>query len=565
MFVGTVYGALPLQVYKSSVKMPNQKIPRLIQEKQSKKAIVPSKSHSFQVPEFKLPEVIITGKNELTVGANHFDEPLSNITLEAQTLQTMNRSINDFPGLDKKYTALNLVQPHAENKNVAIVSLDGGVPGMFGGWGMFGQEIEHMNYLLSLYDSQFSGVSINKNYNTSQTWGFSLKSNIDVTSNSNLNFKDAWSKNQFNLPYENNAQEIHQGNNFLAGFTLNWTNNLNSKIYFNNQQLLLNYWNQNVQGGFNTETFENFKTAFTTRNTIIKLVSIGIFHKSSITSFPNILNPEYDVSGIKAETHIRFSKRLMFWAIGDFQQWNNLTPSSNYFLNLGSEFNISNITQFKFQYDKGEKIPSFYNTYLAQPYIAVVNNLEPTNIANEFQEELEHQFMSFLIGSLKLNQTTWNTYQQWTSISQINTSYFIQVPNYLNNIYIENASVNLTWNFNSSWLGQAQYIWTYGKIGNNSIFLTNLPMSKTLIRIKYRKDPFAVRLDYWIVSKRNAFETQTSPLSPYALLNLKASYHPLKSMSIWIKGYNLLGEHFELIPGYLEPRFLTMLGVTVIL
>ena len=101
-----------------------------------------------------LPDVVITGENELTIGAKRSASVENDVSWGAQNLTDINRSNDDLPGLDKSLTALSTQETGvSRDATLILVHGGGGIPGTLGGWGLLGKDFTDMQFLLSGYYS----------------------------------------------------------------------------------------------------------------------------------------------------------------------------------------------------------------------------------------------------------------------------------------------------------------------------------------------------------------------------------------------------------------------------
>src|ERR1035441_3692250 len=117
----------------------------------------PFQNRPTAVPEFSLPEVVITGENELTIGAKRLDRKEDDVTLGSHDLTGVERAFDDLPGLNKTFTALATEEAGPPEDTALVLHLGGGIPDTYGGWGLFGQQFKNVQYLLSGFYSNWGG------------------------------------------------------------------------------------------------------------------------------------------------------------------------------------------------------------------------------------------------------------------------------------------------------------------------------------------------------------------------------------------------------------------------
>jgi outer membrane cobalamin receptor len=95
-------------------------------------------------------------------------------------------------------------------------------------------------------------------------------------------------------------------------------------------------------------------------------------------------------------------------------------------------------------------------------------------------------------------------------------------------------------------------------------FLTNLPAHRGIISVYRGDDQFEARLSLQGFSDRQAYDTTSVTLPAYLTAGIDATYHLSKTFSLWLNGDNLLGQSYQVQPGYLEPQFHVRSGIEVI-
>ena len=149
----------------------------------------PVQSRPTAVPEFSLPEVVITGENELTIDAKRLDIRENDVTLGSHDLTGVDRAFNDLPGLSKTFTALATEEAGPSKDTALVLHLGGGVPDTYGGWGLFGQQFKDVQYLLSGFYSNWGGESTLTSFDGDRRYGYGGQ--VDLFPSSPINLSSA--------------------------------------------------------------------------------------------------------------------------------------------------------------------------------------------------------------------------------------------------------------------------------------------------------------------------------------------------------------------------------------
>jgi len=102
-------------------------------------------------PQFTLPEVVITGDNQLTIGAKRLERHEDDVTRGSKELRGLSRSENDLPGLERQRTGLSALSPDAARDLAAILHGGVGTQGAWEGWGLVGGGLKGCQALLSAH------------------------------------------------------------------------------------------------------------------------------------------------------------------------------------------------------------------------------------------------------------------------------------------------------------------------------------------------------------------------------------------------------------------------------
>ena len=80
--------------------------------------------------------------------------------------------------------------------------------------------------------------------------------------------------------------------------------------------------------------------------------------------------------------------------------------------------------------------------------------------------------------------------------------------------------------------------------------------------IRWQQGPFAVHAGTQHVSNYYT-GSATAPYQTFTLVNASLAYSPLSSLKLWVRGENLMRQHYELLDGYPMPLATFMAGVNV--
>jgi hypothetical protein len=172
-------------------------LPAPIESEKAPSAVKPSAK-----PQFTLPEVVITGDNQLTIGAKRLDRHEDDVTRGSQELRGLSRSENDLPGLENQRTGLSALSPEAARDTVAILHGGVGTEKTWEGWGLLGTQMKGFRALLEAMGDQWGGVSLGTGKNRKRMAGWGGVLQAEPTEDLQLRFSRDYRGIRNDLPYQ---------------------------------------------------------------------------------------------------------------------------------------------------------------------------------------------------------------------------------------------------------------------------------------------------------------------------------------------------------------------------
>ena len=125
----------------------------------------------------------------------------------------------------------------------------------------------------------------------------------------------------------------------------------------------------------------------------------------------------------------------------------------------------------------------------------------------------------------------------------------------LNNFGVE---ADLKWHANSHWSISTNHAYLHMKHP-----VTSAPTYKGYLASTYNINRWTVRLGLTQVIDLYTAVGETPTKDSFTLLDASVSYHPMHQVELWVRGDNLLAQHYEFIEGQPMPRATFMAGVSV--
>jgi hypothetical protein len=525
----------------------------------------PVSSRPTAVPKFSLPDVVITGVNELTIGAKRSEAVENDVSWGAQNLTDLNRSSDDLPGLNKSLTALSTQDGGAPTDTTLILHGGGGIPGTLGGWGLFGKDFSDMEYLISGYYSTWGGQATNGSFDGDQKYRFGGE--FKYIPADDLQFRVSIYSSQVSdtLPYQNALQEIHQGLEVNANLNWKLSNAWRTELLFNHKSTTLNYWDQNPMSNQVLEYDGRFKLIGEEIDPFWNAFTLEVGDYQSTSNFSIAPFTQYNLAWANAQSRFNFSENLDLDLSLEGQSGSGPSLNSKLFPAVSARWRFVENTQATVYWKTARTLDRFFDTFMNMEHISPESELPvATENTGEFGAKLTHRLDENIVLNLTASTAQLQNYHQWTDINAVSPN-FIETYSTLSAVQLNRFTADLEWRLDQVWKTNFKYQWSQG-INNsgNNFNMTFLPQNTGIASITRADDQWESTLALVVVSDRQALDAATLDLPAYATINLSAAYHFDRSFSLWFKGDNLLGSSYVLEPGYLEPQFHLRGGIEII-
>lgn len=531
---------------------------------QSEEEKAPVTSKPTAVPKFSLPDVVITGKNELTIGAKRTTTLGSDVSWGAESLTQVNRSTDDLPGLDKSLTALSTQDIGAAQDTAFVLHAGGGVPGTLGGWGLFGKDYTDMQYILYGYYSTWAGETVNGGTDGDQKYRFGGEFKLVPDKDSYLRLSVYSAQVQASLPYQSAVTEVHQGLDTSADIGWKWADHWSSDLLFTSKILTLNYWDQTGLSNQGQEYKGSFKLLGEGIDPFWDSFGLegGDYQANSNFSAPP--DNTYNLAWASLSSGFIIAPEVKISGSLEGQSGDQASLNSKLFPSVQLRWRLADPTLLNLYWKTARSLDSFYDTFMDKEHISPESELpSASEVTGEWggawTQKLDESLVLILSGSTAQIQN----YHQWTDINPLSVNY-IETYSSLPSVQITKAKAEIQWKLDPVWSADLDYQWTNGvdNSGANSN-LTFLPEHQGMAALTRADEEWDATLALVAASDRQALTGANLDLPAYATLNLSAAYHFDRAFSLWLKGDNLLGLNYVLEPGYLEPQFHVRGGIEI--
>ncbi len=525
----------------------------------------PVQSRPTAVPEFSLPEVVITGENELTIDAKRLDIRENDVTLGSHDLTGVDRAFNDLPGLNKTFTALATEEAGPANDTALVLHMGGGVPDTYGGWGLFGQQFKDVQYLLSGFYSNWGGETTNvTSFDGDRRYGYGGQIDLFPASPMNLLLGGNYQRLDAELPYQGSQRELHDDIDLDGTFHWKLSDLTQAQLKISNQSTYLDYWDQGLLSRQTQEFQTQLKLNADALGSFLDQSTVEIGERHATSDFSAPAATEYDWGWVNLDGTFKAGENLNLAAQLQAQAGSGLELPLKVYPSLNLMWRVFGNSQLNLYWLSSRAVDSFNKIYMSQEHISPVDGFpSPTEITSEWGGRFTQKLTEAVFLSLSGSTAQIQGYHQWTDINAAIPE-FIQDYSTLGQVQLNKAAANLQWNFMKDWQAAATYQWTQGlnPLGNGN--LTGLPTDRGVLSLYRGDDKWEARLELQVASDRQAYQSLPGTLPAYATVGLNATYHLSKTFSLWMAGDNLLGHAYELEPGYLEPEYHVRAGVEII-
>ena len=533
---------------------------------QSEGEKAPVTSRPTAVPDFSLPEVVITGQNELTINAQRLNRAENDVTLGSHDLTGVERSLNDLPGLSKTFTALATEEAGPSKDTGLALHLGGGTPGTYGGWGLFGQEYHDFQYLLSGFDSNWGGEATASGFDGDKKYGLGGQINLFPSAPQNFLLTGNYQHLDAELPYQGSIRELHDGLDLNLADHWKVSDLTQVKLEVGRQSTSLDYWDNQALSHQTAEWEGDLKLTADALGPFFNRFAVDLGGRHATSDFASPSAADYDWGWVGANAYFKGGENLGLTTKIQAQGGSgDIGLPWKFFPSLDLSWMVFGNSRLSLYWQTDRYVESFYKTYLDTEHVAPVFGFpSATEVTGEWGGRFTQKLSEVVLVSLSASTAQIQGYHQWTDLNPA-TPVSIQDYSTLAQVQMNKAAANVQWNFRKDWQLAATYQWTQGlNQSGDGKNLTNLPTHKGILSLYRGDETLETRLELQVASERFAFDSLPATLPAYAVLGLDATWHLSKTFSLWFNGDNLWGQGYEIQPGYLEPQYHVRGGVEVV-
>ncbi len=525
----------------------------------------PVKNKDTSAPEFTLPDVVITGENELTIGAKRLERKENEVTLGSRDLRRLERSLDDLPGLQKTLTALSTEEAGPSQDTALILRAGGGRPGTFGGWGLFGQDLKVLQYHFSGHYSAWDGEPAAVGADGEKRYGFGITSQILPIQPLRLRLSGGFQSRDAELPYQGSLRETHEGLSLDGRADIKIVNDVHLSVALSDEETWLNSWNAGILSNRAQEIEESGKLAWDNLDFLPADLLLEGGARQANGDFVAPLAGAYDWEWLAFQLRLKPVENLTVTGRVQGQTGGGLSLPAKVFPSGEVLFRLFEDTQLRAYWRTDRTVEDFFQTYMGTLHVSPDKGFpDPMEVTSEWGGEFSQKIAENLNLTLSGSSAQILNYHQWTDIGALVPQY-IQDYSTLPSVQLDKAGAGLQWNFAKDWQVSALYQWTQGTdssgLGQN---FTALPTHSGTLSLYRGNETLETRLTAQGQSERAEFGSLPGTLPEFITVGCGAAFHFTREFTLWLEGDNLLGQDYQLQPGYWEPRVHVRGGLEVI-
>jgi hypothetical protein len=525
----------------------------------------PTQNRPAVVPDFSLPEVVITAENEFTIGAMRLDRRENDVTLGSKDLTGLDRAFNDLPGLGKTMTALSTEESGPSRDSAFILHAGGGVPGTYGGWGLFGQELGQLQYIATGHASSWRGEPIGGGFNGDRKFGGGLEMQLFSNSPSSLLFSGNYRNNWAELPYQGSRSETREGLDLKGKALLKFSGLVLSEFSVSHQTTWLTCWDGSMKNNQARELEGRFKISAEDVGSFLTRIVFELGGRQGTSNFEEPVPGQYDWGWLNLSGYFNLVDNVVLTAKIQGQEGSGLDLPLRAYPVLDLMWRPIETSQLNLYWRNDRYVEGFNRSFMELEHISARFGFPaPTEISAEWGARYTQKIIENIVVTGSASTAQINNYHQWTELDPPAPT-FIQYYSTLPQVRINRAAANLQWSLIKNWQLSATWAWAQGEnLSGDARRLTALPSLRQIYSLYHSDSLLETRLFLEGTSETQAFETIPGALPSFFTLGLDATYHLSKTFSIWANCDNLLGENIQIQPGYLEPKCHVRGGIELI-
>lgn len=513
-------------------------------------------------PQFTLPEVVITGDNQLTVGAKRLERREDDVASGSKELRGLSRSENDLPGLEKQRTGLEALSPESERDTVAILHGGAGTSRSWEGWGLVGTRLKGFQVLLSGSGDQYGGVSLGTGKNRQRAEGWGTVIQADPLDSLQVKFTRDYGRGRNDLPYQGGLENRRGSTNELGAeyrFASTWKAGVTGR-----------FWDSVLESGLPASA--EFRTV--EREAVGRLSweaghpwlarawaegglrsSDGNFDAGALNGY----RAEWARAGLRLEPHPKAALELSMGATR-FEQVALKTKGEPQAL---LEILPDDSTLVRLHAKAERNLPVYRDTVIPVAYTLPLAGLTaPSFIRKEGGIDVDRRLTRRLTFSAGGRAWAEEGHSQWSSEPIEPTR---PVWSSLPLLHCWEAKAGLRADLGRSFGLTAEGKWSEAHSADGTGLLATAWARRQGTAVLFRKTAKdTIALTARAVGAREACATGGTLLPPYWTLSIEARRALGRVLTVWAKGDNLTGQRYEILPGYPEPRFFGRAGIELI-
>jgi len=522
-----------------------------------------AKPRPTKIPEFTLPEVVITGENQLTIGAKRLERSRDDVTIGTRELRGLDRPSDDLPGLEKRLTGLSARPGDDPRRSTLILHPGAGTPSSLGGWALYGHETDRARGVLMGDWADSRGETVATGRIREKRQGYGLDVTVFPARNLDLKFVREYSRRTVDLPYSASTLE-RRGAAFSARadwrFHEGWRTVLRAAardlpIESGDGSARIRLREPEASWGFHGDFRHPFLEGMDLEGVFLRSLCEPATGVSRSDRFHGHL-----ALRLKAGSHVSALARAGAMRATGFDFPPRLDAQGTLSILMGSS------TRLGMTFRREREIQRMHAPFLDSLYAVPLSGLTPPlDVQREFILEIARKIGERWLVGLKHRQGRWGNRAQWTDASGGEDPVYLRTIQTLDEVDFRRIASSIEFIPSEGWTVEARHEWQWVEEVSGSRLVTDTPLHEASLGVRRRWDRWESSGRLGGCSPMNAHGDFPGTYGSRLMLDLDARYRWTQRLSLWGQSSNITGRRYESIPGYPATRHQILAGFEVIL
>ncbi len=513
-------------------------------------------------PQFTLPEVVITGENQLTIGAQRLERHEDDVTLGSRELRGLSRSGDELPGLDKARTGTSALSPEEPRDTAMALHLGGGIPESIEGWALLGHQLNGFGGLLHGYGEKCGGEDVASGKTAFESMGWGVVLQAAPHQRVSLRLSREYARDRNDMPWHStreNRNRMDLDGEARWRFAPSWWASARGRFL----DTRLEGADGSLSGYGSARARERegrVRVQWDGSGPFAQGIWLEAGGRESRGDFIVPLLSRYDVAWGRLGVRFQPTRRLSLETAFGAKNISGRDLSGRGEPSAVLDFTLSENSRLKFHWRRELTLPTFQGIRGEAAHTSVQGGLPvpgfvKDDIGGEWSRRMADRVTVVLGGRgwREENLSQWNEPALDAHLQQLEV---------VGSIRAWEARMGLDVDLPKRGYARADYLLSEGedKTGAGKK-LTLWPRHTGVLALGRDFSKGKAQCTFQAAARREGASSREASLPPYGILGFEFQRVMSKTLTIWARGENLTGTKYELRPGYPEPRFHARAGL----